>query len=122
MAATPAFRGRERERAALDGVLGRVRRGESDVLVLRGEAGIGKTSLLRYCAREASGCRLLQIAGVESEMDLPFAALHQLCMPLLTGLAALPEPQGQALRVAFGVAAGTGADRFVVGLAVLGLL
>jgi len=122
MAATPAFRGRVREREALDGVLDRVRRGESAVLVLRGEAGIGKTSLLRYCAREASGCRLLQIAGVESEIDLPFAALHQLCMPLLTGLAALPEPQGQALRVAFGVAAGTAADRFVVGLAVLGLL
>src|ERR671938_1129105 len=99
MAATPAFRGRAREREALDGVLDRVRRGESEVLVLRGEAGIGKTSLLRYCAREASGCRLLQIAGVESEMDLPFAALHQLCTPLLTGLAALPEPQGQALRV-----------------------
>jgi DNA-binding CsgD family transcriptional regulator len=122
MAATPAFRGRVREREALDGVLDRVRRGESEVLVLRGEAGIGKTSLLRYCAREASGCRLLQIAGVESEMDLPFAALHQLCTPMLAGLAALPEAQRQALQVAFGLRAGTVPDRFVVGLAVLGLL
>src|SRR5689334_18825191 len=110
MAATPAFRGREREREALDGVLDRVRRGESDVLVLRGEAGIGKTSLLRYCAREASGCRLLDIAGVESEMDLPFAALHQLCTPLLTRLTALPAPQAQALRVAFGLTAGSAPD------------
>src|ERR1043165_10170613 len=100
MAVTPAFRGRVREREALDGVLDRVRRGESEVLVLRGEAGIGKTSLLRYCAREASGCRLLQIAGVESEMELPFAALHQLCTPLLTRLGALPEPQGHASQVA----------------------
>ena len=119
---TPAFRGRARERQALDGLLDRVRGGESAVLVLRGEAGIGKTALMRYCARQASGCRLVQIAGVESEMELPFAALHQLCTPLLGGLAALPEPQQRALRVAFGLAAGTAPDRFVVGLAVLSLL
>src|SRR6201988_1636810 len=119
---TPAFRGRAREREALDDLLGRVRGGESAVLVLRGEAGIGKTALMHYCARQASGCRLVQIVGVESEMELPFAALHQLCGPLLGGLAALPEPQQRALRVAFGLEAGTAADRFMVGLAVLSLL
>src|SRR5690242_6821778 len=119
---TPAFRGRARERQALDGLLDRVRGGESAVLVIRGEAGIGKTALMRYCARQASGCRLVQVAGVESEMELPFAALHQLCGPLLGGLDALPEPQQRALRVAFGLAAGTAADLFMVGLAVLSLL
>ena len=72
---TPAFRGRARERQALDGLLGRVRGGESAVLVIRGEAGIGKTALMRYCARQASGCRLVQIDGVGSEMELPLAAL-----------------------------------------------
>ncbi len=118
----PAFRGRARERRALDGVLDRVRGGESAVLVLRGDEGIGKTELLRYCARQASGCRLVQIAGVESEMELPFAALHQLCAPMLGELAALPEPQERALRVAFGLTTGPAPDRFVVGLAVLSLL
>jgi DNA-binding CsgD family transcriptional regulator len=117
-----AFRGRARERQALDGLLDRVRGGESAVLVLRGEAGIGKTALMRYCARQASGCRLVEIAGVASEMKFPFAALHQLCGPVLSGLSALPEPQQRALRVAFGLAAGTAPDRFVVGLAVLSLL
>ena len=102
-----AFRGRARERQALDGLLDRVRGGESAVLVLRGEAGIGKTALMRYCARQASGCRMVQILGVESEMELPLAALHQLCTPMLSCLAALPEPQQRALRVAFGLAAGT---------------
>src|SRR5437867_13367847 len=96
---TPAFRGRARERKALDGLLGRVRGGESAVLVIRGEAGIGKTALMRYCARQASGCRLAQIDGVESEMELPLAALHQLCTPMLSSLHALPEPQQRALRV-----------------------
>ena len=72
---TSAFRGRARERQALDGLLDRVRGGESAVLVIRGEAGIGKTALMRYCARQASGCRLVQIDGVESEMKLPLAAL-----------------------------------------------
>ena len=75
----PAFRGRTHERKALDALLGRVRGGESAVLVIRGEAGIGKTALMRYCARQASGCRLVQIDGVEFEMELPLAALHQLC-------------------------------------------
>jgi AAA ATPase domain/Bacterial regulatory proteins, luxR family len=119
---TPAFRGRARERKALDDLLGRVRAGESAVLVIRGEAGIGKTALMHYCARQASGCRLVQIGGVEFEMELPFAALHQLCGPMLSGLDALPEPQRSALRVAFGLAAEPAPDRFVLGLAVLSLL
>jgi predicted ATPase len=119
---TPAFRGRARERKALDDLLGRVRGGESAVLVIRGEAGIGKTALMRYCARQASGCRLAQIHGVESEMELPLAALHQLCTPMLSSLGALPEPQQRALRVAFGLAVEPAPDRFVLGLAVLSLL
>ncbi len=85
-----------------------VRDGESAVLVLRGEAGIGKTALLQYAADRATDCRVLRIAGVESELELPFAALHQLCAPLLGDLGALPEPQEQALRVALGLAAGRG--------------
>ena len=119
---TPAFRGRARERKALDGLLDHVRAGESAVLVIRGEAGIGKTALMRYCARQASGCQLAQIHGVESEMELPLAALHQLCTPMLSRLDALPEPQQRALQVGFGQAAGPAPDRFVLGLAVLSLL
>ena len=102
---TPAFRGRARERQVLDGLLDRVRGGQSAVLVIRGEAGIGKTALMRYCARQASGCQLARIEGVESEMELPLAALHQLCAPMLGSVDALPEPQQRALRVAFGSAA-----------------
>src|ERR1700759_2689048 len=119
---TPAFRGRAREREALDDLLGRVHGGESAVLVIRGEAGIGKTALMRYCARQASGCRLVQVDGVEFEMGLPLGALPQLCGPRRSGLAALPEPQQRALRAAFGLAAEPAPDRFVLGLAVLSLL
>ena len=119
---TPAFRGRLRERRVLDHLLDGVRSGESAVLVIRGEAGVGKTALLHYCARQAAGCRLAQIAGVESELELPFAALHQLCHPMLGGIAALPKPQEEALQVAFGLMTGTAPDRFLVGLAVLSLL
>ncbi len=118
----PAFVGRARERQALDRLLDSVRGGESAALVIRGEAGIGKTALLHYCARQASGCRVARLAGVESELELPFAALHQLCAPMLGDLAALPEPQRRALRVAFGLATGSTPDRFLVGLAVLSLL
>jgi DNA-binding CsgD family transcriptional regulator len=103
-------------------MLHRARAGESSVLVVRGEAGIGKTALLNYCAREASGCRIVQVAGVESELELPFAALQQLCGPMLSNLPALPEPQQRALQVAFGLTTGSAPDRFVVGLAVLSLL
>lgn len=118
----PAFRGRARERAALDGLLNRVRDGGSAVLVMRGEAGIGKTALMHYCARQAAGCRVARIAGVQSELGMPFAALHQLCVPMLDDLTALPKRQQHALRVAFGLADGDAPDRFLVGLAVLGLL
>ena len=91
----PAFRGRVRERQALDHLLENVRGGESAVRVLRGEAGIGKTALLRYCARQAAGCRVTQIAGVESELALPWAALHQLCAPLLGDLPRCRSPSSE---------------------------
>src|SRR6201982_1946587 len=119
---TPAFRGRARERRALDGLLGHVRGGESAVLVIRGEAGIGKTALMRYCQRQASACGLAKIDGVGPEMELPLAALHQLCTPMLSSLDALPEPQQRALRVAFGLTSEPAPARFVLGLAVLSLL
>jgi DNA-binding CsgD family transcriptional regulator len=118
----PAFCGRAHERATLDGLLGRVRGGEGAALIVRGEAGIGKTALLQYCAAQAWGCRIAQVVGVESELEMPYAALHQLCGPMLGGLADLPEPQKRAVEVAFGLAAGSTPDRFVVGLAVLSLL
>ena len=89
---------------------------------MRGEAGIGKTALMHYCAREAAGCRVARIAGIQSELEMPFAALYQLCVPMLDSLTALPKRQQQALRVAFGLADGDAPDRFLVGLAVLGLL
>ena len=99
-----------------------VREGQSAVLVLHGEAGIGKTALLRYAAREASGFRVARIAGVEAEMELPFASTHQLCAPMLARLDALPSPQRDALCVALGLSSGYAPDRFLVGLAVLSLL
>ena len=116
------LRGRAGECATLDELLGAVRRGESGVLVLRGEAGLGKTALLEYASRSCEGCRVIRAGGVESEMELPFAALHQLCLPLLDRLEALPEPQRDALQTAFGLMSGQGPDRFLVGLAVLTLL
>ena len=85
----PAFRGRSSERELVDRLLDNVRGGQSAVLVIRGEAGVGKTALLRYCARQASGFQIEQIAGVESEMELPFAGLHRLCSPMLDRLGAL---------------------------------
>jgi DNA-binding CsgD family transcriptional regulator len=99
-----------------------VRGGESGALVIRGAPGVGKTALLRYAARQASGFRVAQIAGVESEMELPYAALHLLCAPMLGQLDALPDPQAAALRVAFGLASGDAPDRFLVALATLSLL
>ncbi len=114
--------GRTSERAVLDGLLANVCGGQSDVLVIRGEAGIGKTALLRYAARQAAGARVAQVTGVEAEMELPFAGTHQLCAPMLGKLDALPRPQRDALRVALGLATGDPPDRFLVGLAVLGLL
>ena len=114
--------GRPSERRTLERVLGDVRGGRSAALVIRGEAGIGKTTLLRHAVRQASRFRVVEIAGVESEMELPFAGLHQLCGPMLGRLGTLPEPQRDALSVAFGLEAGDAPDRFLVALAVLSLL
>src|SRR4051794_24717631 len=117
----PVLRGRASECARLDELLSAVRRGESGALVLRGEAGMGKTALLDYASRLCESCRVIRAVGVESEMELPFAALHQLCMPLLDGLERLPAPQRDALRTAFGLTSGPRPDRFLLGLAVLTL-
>jgi len=114
--------GRVNERAELDRLLANVRAGHSAVLVIRGEAGIGKTTLLQYAARQADRCRVAQIAGVEAEMELPFAGVHQLCRPILDRLDALPEPQRAAISVAFGLSLGEPPDRFLVALAALSLL
>src|SRR6516165_9658525 len=113
---------RTNEREVLDELLAHVRKGQSGVLVVRGEAGIGKTALLRYAARHATGFRVAQVTGMEAEMELPFAGIHQLCAPLLDQLYALPEPQKDTLNVALCLAPGEVPDRFLVGLAVLGLL
>ena len=113
---------RRSERKELDRLLQRVRAGESSVLVLRGEAGIGKTALLEHVAEQASGCRIARASGVQSEMPLAFASLHQLCAPMMTDVAALPAPQRDALRAAFGLEQGAAPDRFFVALAVLSLL
>ena len=113
---------RTSEREVLDRLLENVRGGQSAVLAMRGEAGIGKTALLRYAVRQASGFRVAQVTGVEAEMELPFAGIHQLCAPVLDQLDALPQPQQDALNVALGLASGDVPDRFLVGLAVLGLL
>jgi DNA-binding CsgD family transcriptional regulator len=106
----------------LDRLVAGVRAGHSGVLVLRGQAGIGKTALLERLSTAALGCRIARAAGVESEMELPFAGLHALCVPMLGRLGRLPGPQRDALNTAFGVSAGAPPDRFLVGLAVLSLL
>ncbi len=116
------LRGRLSERETLERVLQDARNGRSGVLVIRGEAGIGKSALLRHAAEHASGFRVVQIAGVESEMELPFAGLHQLCVPMLAQIDALPLPQQRALRVALGLASGDAPDRFLVALGALSLL
>jgi len=118
----PAFVGRATERQVLDELLARVRAGESDVLVIHGEAGVGKTALLRYAARQASGFRVAELTAVEAEMELPFSGIHQLCSTMLTRLDVLPAPQRHSLSVALGLAAGEVPERFLVGLAVLSLL
>src|ERR1700732_1307444 len=89
------------ERGVLDGLVEAVGAGESRVLVVHGEAGVGKTALLDYLADRASRCRVLRVVGVQSEMELAFAGVHQLCAPLLDRLGVLPGPQQQALRTAF---------------------
>src|SRR5580704_3308627 len=118
----PTLLNREGERAALDDLLTDLRSGRGRALVVRGEAGVGKSALLEYVAGAAADMRLARAAGVESEMELAFAGLHQLCAPLLDRLEGLPVPQRDALGTAFGLRAGAAPDRFLVGLAVLTLL
>jgi DNA-binding CsgD family transcriptional regulator len=113
---------RTAEREVFDRLLECVRGGHSSVLIVRGEPGIGKTALLDYAVESAAGFQVLRVAGVEFEMELSFAALQQLCASLLGLLQRLPNPQRDALRVAFGLSDGLPADRFLVALAVLGLL
>jgi DNA-binding CsgD family transcriptional regulator len=120
--AEPRLRGRRGECEALDRLMAGVWAGQSRVLVLRGEAGAGKTTLLEYLVERASGCRIARVSGAESEIELAFAGLHQLCAPFLDGLDQLPGPQRDALSTAFGLRDGDVPDRFAVGLAVLGLL
>jgi predicted ATPase len=126
MANTPALglglRGRRSERRSLDRLLVGVRSGHSGVLVLRGEAGVGKTALLGYLIEAAADLRVVRAAGVESEMELAYAGLHQLCAPMLEQLDRLPAPQRDALQIVFGLSEGPAPDRFLVGLAVLSLL
>ena len=118
----PRLLGRRSECAALDQLVASVRAGPSRALVLRGEAGVGKSALLEYLVQRASGCGIARAAGVESEMELAFAGLHQLCAPFVDRLERLPGPQRDALGTAFGLRDGDAPDRFLVGLAVLSLL
>src|SRR3977135_3998976 len=116
------LRGRRTECAVLDSVLDGVRVSRSAVVVVRGEPGIGKTALLEYLVEAASGFRVVRASGVESEMELPFAGLHDRCAPMLGRLGLLAEPQRRALSVAFGLTLGDAPDRFLIGLAALSLL
>ncbi len=116
------LRGRGEQLKTLDGLLADVRAGRSRVLVVRGEPGIGKTALLSYAADSAPDFRVIRAEGVQSEMELPFAALHQLCGRIMNRSGHLPGPQQDALDVAFGLRSGSPPDRFLVGLAVLSLL
>jgi len=118
----PELTDRYRECGVLDRLVDGVRAGDGRALVVRGEPGVGKTVLLDYLASRASGCRVVRAVGVQSEMELAFAGLHQLCAPMLDHAESLPAPQRAALRTAFGLSAGPVPDRFLVGLAVLGLL
>ncbi|TDU88367.1 regulatory LuxR family protein [Kribbella voronezhensis] len=121
-AARTRLLGRRSECAVLDALLAAVRGGASRVLVVRGEAGVGKSALLDYATESGSELRTLRAVGVESEMELAFAALHQLCVPLLDRMDKIPEPQRRALATVFGLAPGPAPDRFMVGLAVLSLI
>src|ERR1700734_599279 len=116
-----ALVGRGPECATLDRLLGEIRAGASRSLVVRGDPGIGKSALLDYAAAAAAGARVIRGTGVESEMEIAFAALQQACAPLLKHLDQLPAPRADALRVAFGLSRADPPDRFLVGLGVLGL-
>ncbi|HEY6790927.1 MAG TPA: AAA family ATPase [Trebonia sp.] len=113
---------RRSERDALDQLVEAIRAGDSRALVVRGDPGVGKTVLLDYVAKRAHGCQVARAAGVQSETELAFAGLHQLCAPMLSHAERLPGPQQDALRTAFGISAGPPPDRFLVGLGVLSLL
>lgn len=113
--------GRRRECDLLDRQLQIVRGGQGSVLVLRGEPGIGKTALLEYLVANAAGCRIVRAAGIQSEMELAFAGLHQLCAPILDRIEQLPPPQRDALATAFGLSSGAVPNHFLVGLAALSL-
>src|SRR5580692_807748 len=110
------------ERAALGQLVEAARGGRSGALVVHGEAGVGKTALLDCAIESAAGLRVARVAGIESEMELAYAALQQLCAPMLDKLAGLPDPQRAALGVAFGLQTGAAPDRFLVGLAALSLV
>jgi DNA-binding CsgD family transcriptional regulator len=114
--------GRDAECARLDALLSQMREGRSAILVMSGEAGVGKTALLDYVLRSASDSRILPVAGVESEMELPYAALHQLCLPLLDRIDTLPAPQAESLATMFGLRAGERPSPFLAGLGLLNLL
>lgn len=115
--------GREPECAALDQLIRAARAGEGRVLLLHGEPGVGKSALLAHLESSATDLRVLRAAGVESEMELAFATLHQFCVPLLDRVKDLPAPQRDALETVFGLRAGSPQpERFLVGLAVLSLL
>ena len=116
------LRGRADESAVLEATVAAVRQGEGRTLVLRGEAGVGKTALLEHLVESAQDLNVVRSVGVESEMELAYASLHQLCAPMLNRLDRLPEPQREALAVVFGLTGGSPPDVFLVGLAVLSLL
>ncbi|MCR2764379.1 LuxR C-terminal-related transcriptional regulator [Microbacterium sp. zg.B48] len=114
--------GRRQERELLDGLITAVRKGDSRVLVLEGEAGVGKTALLDLLVDRADGCRVARVIGMQFGTELAYAGVHQLCAPFLDRVGHLPAPQGAALEIALGARAGVPPDRFLVALAVLGLL
>jgi DNA-binding CsgD family transcriptional regulator len=114
--------GRGAERGMLDRFVEAIRAGESRTLVVSGGPGVGKTALLEYLTEQAAECRILHATGVQSEMELAFAAVHQMCSPILDNADRLSAPQGDALRTAFGLSSGVAPDKFLVGLAVLNLL
>src|SRR5450755_3611562 len=114
--------GRKRERAVLERLLDTARGGHDAVLVVYGDPGVGKTALLEYAVEAAQDFRVVRTAGVEGEMELDYAALQRLCSPILESIERLPDPQRDALGVAFGLSAGQAPSPFLVGLAVLGLL
>src|SRR6476661_9801220 len=121
-APTGELLGRQHEREVLDRVLDDARRGDGGVLVVHGDPGVGKTALLEWVVARGAQLQILRTVGVEGEMGLPFAALQQLCSPILDQAEGLPDPQRDALSVAFGLSDGQAPNPFLVGLAALGLL